>query len=540
MIGRNKIYFDEIIINSENGKKKGEAINNIILNIDGTQLIFRADNSSKMADKTMVFIVNGLNHLLFWAQDKEKEIFINKFCEYMYNMRTTLISNEFQREVEYRIMNGSAIDAAQARADILFRVISNIPDIIIDTIIEYVDENTINNIVTDFHQASLDAIDVLTLNTTITLAKIVTIGFTMLPKMRIDFYTYEPIMKCIDMIGDRLALSYFINIKPSMENYNILVNKNIKDSLYEFLYVTINGTEEMEENQMTVLFKNHGLSRSTVNETIFRSLIGSVLFKYVPIDVENDSVTKFDFKKDDYKKFKFVSKNTIKFLKTISHNMSGHKHMIKHKHIVNTHSMENVDSTDDYESSMKQELYMEKKNVSDIKRRRYYIELLKLYSDDYFDRHNLKLLTSINRNSLGNHFVNILLSQIGEDHLSLKLLDINTYSKLLYIISNKLHEKYPLISLAIKADTKVESNIYLKADIQKRIKDLLVYKRYPNFTNKNLERIIGYSYKFDRGDNEGSLIDISDEFIKYLEDRENNEFNIEFIDNYIYYYEKYI
>ena len=106
------------------------------------------------------------------------------------------------------------------------------------------------------------------------------------------------------------------------------MNKNIKDSLYEFLYVTINGTEEMEENQMTVLFKNHGLSRSTVNETIFRSLIGSVLFKYVPIDVENDSVTKFDFKKDDYKKFKFVSKNTIKFLKTISHTSTTKKKKI--------------------------------------------------------------------------------------------------------------------------------------------------------------------------------------------------------------------
>ena len=81
------IAINELIINSENGKKKGEAINNIILNIDGTQLIFRADNSSKMADKTMVFIVNGLNHLLFWAQDKEKEIFINKFFS-LFNWNT--------------------------------------------------------------------------------------------------------------------------------------------------------------------------------------------------------------------------------------------------------------------------------------------------------------------------------------------------------------------------------------------------------------------------------------------------------------------
>lgn len=527
------VYFEEVTVSD----RKGGLVNNIRLNLqDGAQLVFRADHSSKMADKAMGDIVNGLNHLLFWAQDNGKELFINKFCEYMLFMRTRLMSSDFQKEVEYKLMSGEAEDEASARAEILFKVISNIPDIIIDTIIEYVDKNTFNNIALNFHQESLDEIDVLTLNATMTMSKIVTIGYTVLPKMRIDFYTYEPTMQCIDMISDRLANDYFINVSPSVEKYNIIMTKNLRDSLYTFMYAAINGPDEIDDNIMVDNFKQNGMTKDRMNQDVFKNLMVNI-YKNVPIEYMNTSeVVKYKTG-DDYKKFMFVNKNTIKYIKTIAHRMINHKFMGKHLHVVNTHTMVSDDGNDDYEASLKQELYMEKKNVSDIKRRRYYIELLKRYSDDYFQKNEIQINKLINRNDLCNHFIIKILSELGEDHLSAKLLDITTYTKLIYLIADKLAPKYPLIALALKADSRVTSNVMNKRDIQERIKSLAIYKRHATNVERNLANIIGYAYRYDEGPNTGALIDIADQFVQYLQDIENKEYNIEFLEGYIYEYE---
>ena len=49
----------------------------------------------------------------------------------------------------------------------------------------------------------------------------------------------------------------------------------------------------------------------------------------------------------------------------------------------------------------------------------------------------------------------------------------------------------------------------------------------------NLEEIIGISYRVN-----DDVIDICDEFLRYLYDVQNNTFDIKFIEDYIYDYEE--
>ena len=202
--------------------------------------------------------------------------------------------------------------------------------------------------------------------------------------------------------------------------------------------------------------------------------------------------------------------------------------------MVNTHEMANGSSEDDYASSLKQELYLEKKNMTDVKNRRNYIELIKKYCDSYIIKHNIEVKSVIEPNPLGNQFIVKMLQEVSEDYLSLKMVDTYTYTKFIYLISHKLFDKYPLISMALKHDSTIKSYIYYNhKDVQKRIEGLDIYKRFPEITIKNLEEVVGVSYKIGE-----DVFDICDEFLDYLYDVQNNEFNIKFIEDYIYDYEE--
>jgi len=394
----------------------------------------------------------------------------------MMHLKTELTTKKFEEEIISNLKLGK--DQNDSRAEILRRTILWMPNEVLDTIIEYVDENTFNN---SNHETSLDEVDILTLNCVITVSKIITIAFSILPKMKIDFYTYTPIMNSIDMIANRLALNYFINVKPDNNKYLSIQKKSLTDTVYNFIYLTISGPDKSsdKEDPLGDLFKNNGVTKGKINDSIFK-----------------------------------------------------HQYSITHPHLVNTHDLKNSD--DDYSSALKQEIYLEKKNLSDIKRRRKYIEILKKYADDYFERHNLVMLKVIGRTPLADFFIVKLLQEVGEDYLSSKLLDIYTYNRLLHVICDTLFSKYPQISLALTSDDIVPSTLYLQKNIKEKIQSLIIYRRYPEMVMQNLEKIIGVSYRFNNG---AQIIDIADEFTDYLLSEQEKTNNVKFIDKYIYEYE---
>lgn len=538
-----KSYFQPID-DSDAGSKMTQYFT---FNHNGLQVVFKKDNGSKIKAKTMKLIVDGLNHMLAWVQDfdnikytgeerkreeERRNEFLQKFFMYMMHLKTELTTKKFEEEIISNLKLGK--DQNDSRAEILRRTILWMPNEVLDTIIEYVDENTFNNTENNSnHETSLDEVDILTLNCVITVSKIITIAFSILPKMKIDFYTYTPIMNSIDMIANRLALNYFINVKPDNNKYLSIQKKSLTDTVYNFIYLTISGPDKSsdKEDPLGDLFKNNGVTKGKINDSIFKNLMTSI-YKNVPIDYANTSSSVKYETFDDYRRFKFVNKNTIKYIKDIITKMLKHHYSITHPHLVNTHDLKNSD--DDYSSALKQEIYLEKKNLSDIKRRRKYIEILKKYADDYFERHNLVMLKVIGRTPLADFFIVKLLQEVGEDYLSSKLLDIYTYNRLLHVICDTLFSKYPQISLALTSDDIVPSTLYLQKNIKEKIQSLIIYRRYPEMVMQNLEKIIGVSYRFNNG---AQIIDIADEFTDYLLSEQEKTNNVKFIDKYIYEYE---
>ena len=286
---------------------------------------------------------------------------------------------------------------------------------------------------------------------------------------------------------------------------------------------------------MSKIFKDNGATKNKLNDEKYVQVI-TAIYKFVPIEYRNISTTnQYDYGRgDNYEDYKFVSRTTIGYIKTIINRTNNHKNMITNPHMVNTHEMANGSSEDDYASSLKQELYLEKKNMTDVKNRRNYIELIKKYCDSYLIKHNIEVTSVVEPNPLGNHFIVKMLQEVSEDYLSLKMVDTFTYTKFIYLISHKLFEKYPLISMALKHDSNIKSYIYHNhKDVQERIENLDIYKRFPEMTTKNLEDIVGISYKV-----KDDVFDICDEFINYLYDVQNGNFDIKFIGDYIYDYEE--
>ena len=518
---------------SELGKTMNQKFN---LHSGDAVIEFKSDNASKMKSATMEFIVNGLNHMLAWAQDNpdpEKETFLQELILYMALMKKELTGKGFEEEVIRKIKGKESKDPNEARAEILVRVIQNIPEGIYDGIIRYVDENSYNNTENNMrHETSLDDVDILTLNCIITMSKIITIAFTILPKMRIEFYTYRPIMNSIQIFSKRMA-NYYLNHSHDINKYYQVLEKDLSETVYNFIYLTINGNEKPEgDAPLEDLFKKNAMTKGVINESIYKNLITSI-YKNVPIEYENTASSVVYSTGEPYQKYKFVHKNTIKYIKDMVIKMLNRKYMLKLPHIVNSHEMKNND--DDYSSSLKQELYLHKNNVSDISRRRKFIEIIKRYCDDYFARHNLIIRRQITKTSLGDYFIIKILQEIGEDYVSAKFFDIRTYNKLIHVISNVLFENgYTTLSLAIISDDVVPSSLYLQPRNQDRIRNLSIVRRYPSMATKNLEKIIGVAYKSNDGQ---KIIDISDEFISFLEKDDDGTNNIKFIDNYIFNYE---
>lgn len=527
------VYFSTIYQDNKTSEKN-EAIT---LNMWGSSLIFHSDNASKMITKTMRFITNGLNHLLAWADDNDMVEFVNDFCNYMMFFKGELASDKFTREVNMKLpklKKGENITDIGAEA--LRRTVSNMPDSIIDGIIKYVDDNSFNNTQeTLIPNNNLDEIDILVLNTVITIAKIITIGYTMLPASRIGFYIYDPIVNMIDVVSNRVALNHFPNVVHDLDKYMIMTKKNVAEDIYNFMYININGNEENEDNVMSKIFKDNGSTKNRLNDEKYMQVI-TAIYKFVPIEYKNIATTnQYDYGRgDNYDDFKFVSRTTIGYIKTIITHTNNHKNMITNPHMVNTHEMANGNSEDDYASSLKQELYLEKKNMTDVKNRRSYIELIKKYCDNYLEKHNVEIRSIIEPNPLGNHFIIKMLQEVSEDYLSLKMVDVYTYTKFIYLISHKLFDKYPMTSMALKYESTIKSYVYYQhKDIQEQIENLDIYKRFPEVTSKDLEEIIGNAYRVN-----DSVIDICEEFIKYLYDVQNNKFDIKFIEDYIYDYEE--
>ena len=258
------VYFSTI----HHDNKTNEKVESIRLNMWGDYLVFHSDNASKMVTKTMRFITNGLNHMLAWADDNDMVEFVNDFCNYMMYFKNELTSDRFRKEVNNKLSKlKKGENITDIAAQVLRRTVSNMPDTIIDGIIKYVDDNSYNNTQeTLIPNNNLDEIDILVLNSVITVAKIITIGYTMLPASRIGFYIYDPIVNMIDIVVNRVALNHFPNVVHDMDKYMIMSKKNVAEDIYNFMYININGNEENEDNIMSKIFKDNGSTKNRLNE----------------------------------------------------------------------------------------------------------------------------------------------------------------------------------------------------------------------------------------------------------------------------------
>ena len=510
------VYFDEVNDNQRI----------IMLNNGMTHTSFTVEKVKSMMKKTSRPMINALNHMLVWAQENDEWEFIDRFNIFMTYMRQNLYGPEFKSKVYdlVRGQDGVKYDEIEAKKKILMETLDNLDDELLLGIIKYTEENIyINTNSSKEHDTTLSDEDVFVLICIITIFKMINIGINMLGQVKLEYYAYEPALKLISRFQHLLS-KYYLEIKYDLEKYDKVTTHDFQNTIIKFLYTSINN--DLQRNKHMSVFYNYGRNLNQLTESLLMTVL-TTIYKIAPIKYMNESSNDTYVMGEDYREYKHVYKNVVKYIKSTIKYMTTNTSNEMMPNIVNTHTpMESDDS-----SNYKYELFLEKRDVADINNRKYHITLLKRYVDDFFKRHDLSMRIIPIKSGLSDYFVILALNQVSQDIATLRLLDGSLYAKLCICISHMLYESYPNISLALTMDTVLPTNILIENYLDK-ISKLRHYRINKDKTIKNIKSIVEVEYTFK---NKDFIVSIVNEFISFLTENEINP--IKLFDKYIYDYE---
>ena len=508
----------------------------LTFNIMGKEWSFISHNSKGPTQKSMYKIVVGLNHILAWAYDTGELLFANKVNLFFVEMYNTLTDPKFREQVLMDVKEKKFSTTMQASAYHFKKLIGNMDIDIIKGIIKYVDENTIVNTVDEDNKKedALDNEDIFLLTCVITISKFTMVGLSLLEKYKLENYTYEPLLELIVKIQDVMA-DYYYNVKGDRgERYQKVINVDFKNSLYRFFYSELR--EEFEKNNV-VLFRNNGHSVDKIANDHYVTGICTI-YKCIPIVVSEAVSTQHTG--NEYWKSKFVNKNTVKYVKSTIRKLINDKLGVTFGAVISTIKFEKYnEKSDRFSAAIKQELALERKSSSDMEKRRKNIKLLKLFAKEKVETENLLNIEQYPTTTpLADFFIVKLLSEIGEDVLSLKLIDRKTYFLLTLVIAERLRKDgWYNLSNALKS-THI-SPYTIPKQLDRFMNNITKLGKYHINSQKCLESIIevvGFDYK-DPAENR--IIHITEEFIQFLINDQQDEIII-MNDRYIYDYEQYL
>ena len=512
-MGNNKIYFSDVV------DKQKEAEFNVL----GTQYVF--DLSRTIQIKTLRPMLAAINHVFDWAYDKERTTFYNKLSSFIIYMQYSLSGPNFEERIALYIKDtkdSKLRDETEANKMILQEIVDSIDNGIIDGIIEYVDDNkVINTEPSKEHTLSLDDEDVFILICIITINKILNIGISMLKKARLEYYSYDiTLYTLIDRFKERLQEFYLQ--RGDIKKYEKVAVTSFKDTIFNFMYTNIES--DVSVNTHMSIFFNAGLNLDMRVDTMLVNAL-TTIYKLTPIEYENPSSKSFEFG-DDYKHFKFVFLNVIKYIKTCIKNITMNVSSETVKNRISTYN--GGKETED--SIYRHELFLEKKNTVDIMIRREHVAALNKYVNEYIANNSIVIESYPIRTALSDYFVLLFMNEISQDISTLKLLDNLSYARLTIVLSHKLAHKWRTIAIALRMDETVPTSIAIHPYMPK-IEKLRHYQIDSERTIKSIKSIIELEYK---NKSKNQIVSVDKEFIEFLLEYEKTPFV--FMDKYIYNY----
>ena len=514
----------------------------------GTVVDFTSDHDKSIKLKSRQFITDGLNHLLGWAYMNGKETFLRRFSLFVYQLKTNVLSPSFEERFHAELKKSKGKKEQDfIKGELYSEEFIRIDNVILYTIIEYVQQNTIYNSETEVDSKgkplegipALKNMDIFILSIIITLSKLVTLGAILLGKKgKIHAYVIPSIIKSLNIISDGILSSYLYDT-GQMDYYNQLLNLDLHDNIYVYLRDIID--DMLTKNAPTTeLVELNGKNRQALLQEIIDYSLSTV-YKIIPIEYENENTAvnfRTGYNIDD---FKFTSRNIMKYLKQIikrnheyKNTKAKHPNVIKAKRI-----MQDVGQGGGIWIH-RQELRVEKKDTRSLERRKDHVATLTRYVDNYITKYNVPIVPTA-KTKLSDFFIVKLLSEITEDYITLKLIDPTVYKLTQIMIAHMIRNKYPVLSMALKSGTVLKQELP-QGTLDKYIpefKKLPLYSIDRNKFMKEFEKIVSHEYIYKNEDNDSNLperfikIDIKEEFVKFLIDDRDSPFKF-FREDYFY------
>lgn len=492
--------------------------------------------------KAVVTIVAGLNHVFSWAYDTERTRFINKLEIFFLGMYHKIISQDFIEENLRSVRDCRFQTIAQASAFQFKKIIANMDDDIIQGVVEYIHENTYvppaeelekekNRRPTD--KIVLDREDLFLITCLITLTKMMLPGVALLESYALEKYIYEPLINLIPRIQMAMADFYYYQLNERGDVYNKIINTDYKDQLYS--YFTEGLVDEFQKNEPLMgIFESNAQSIPLMVDEKWVTGI-TTIHKCIPIEVKNKQSNEY-MTGDNYWEYKFVDRNTSKYISETIRRMARQKTGVNFAAVISPVTA-SVGESDSYNSIAKHELFLEKKSLSDMEKRRKHIRLIRAYCKDKIETYGLTIEDDCYpvKNPLADFFIIKLLAEVSEDSLSLKLLDKRTYISLVLVISHRMAKDYKILSQAMKSN-QVSPN-FVNKTLDKYMDKVTRIKKYhinPKKTEESLQKILNQDYKNTR---KNMIFNITEEFINFLIEDQAKEYLL-INDAYIYDYEK--
>lgn len=513
-----------------------------VLVFNGSEIPFEAEREKSFKPENRQHIINGLNHMLEWAWDKGNTTFLNQFGVYMLQIHNNTRSKSFKDMVSERLKEEKGKDMLQViRGEVYANVVKQVESGVLLGILDYVYENLVYNSNPNYKDKTSDAsnleeLEVFIVTILIVVSKIITLGSVFLGKGQNKNFTGKAIRAILNIItNDRLS-SYLYN-KGLTTNMEYAQKVDLSDSIYKFLK---SHTYNLMEAHMpiTELHESNGQYRGDLAKDIIDTAM-SVLYKIMPINVEDPkAVTYNSFKGDDYKLFKFTSKNVVNYARAALKNNHTHKNInTKHPNVVKIGNKQTEMSSSSY---YKNELIIEKRDERDLKRKKEHMEMLSIYCKKYLEKNDIDSSSIIvERNPLRNYFIIKLLSEIAEDQSTLKIINMSLYSNLVLLISHRLEKDYFNLSLALMAEY-TQSYTLASGQVMEyndKIKSLSLYVLDPEKFKKAFYDITSVSYIIKNESKNAkdlghTAVQILDSFYRFLLKEQDTPFI--FIEGYLY------
>lgn len=532
---------------------------------EADRFYFQTTSSKTMNMKMLQTLCSGLNHLLLWAKDLNynysedeftnslirrdnelKQKFIIEFTKYIHQLHQLMTSDEFKALCYTRMQNspiksnGTRCTESDIQSQILVEQITEFMDnpILMTGVIKYVyDYYNMNSAekpsrsMRQKTEINLNEHDLFGMVITTVLSKIVHLAFSTYPTTtKADELVFDPISTIISKLKEKILEFYENELMASPMVLSTIMENDYESNIVDYMYSIIDKEIGKERNRS--VFENVGITENKSKNRILHTIFSS-FYKIIPV-LDSDEIRKAKVKtsieylyQENWRDFRYVSNNYIRYINSTLHKIADHN--AKHATSVLTHTT--ADDTTETNITYKQEMFLETRNKVALERKKELISLLgkwcelyRLNLSDYESKlssHNLHIIDT----PLRSFIMTTIMNELNEDVTATQLIDRNTTLNLLVVMSHRLLEMgYPNMSKALLARSMTESSSHKIEYYMDDIKKLRKYMIDPVKTERYIKDIAGRSYVVY--DSMNGAITITEEFIKFLKEKENPNYKL--------------